>query len=423
MNWFRGHDYMYEIEAKGSAKIGNKADTKLHTYSETSDVISHNISHRFKCVSEKESDIVINLKSTLDQQLEFVPTALSSSNARNEKDVKMMNVIDDSKAVDVWKWWKKRKRAEMELSSAITSQAPDIRVYFENYNRYLTLEKCDALQANEEFIHAVSNCDIDRLKALWTQNNDTVCVMADDTVVRNGYDDIIENWERRFKQHTGRVSIFSKDTKLIHLGDIAVVVCNMEPVSDGILKKVEKCVYLDGEKYNFMNVFIRDLFSGRFHLMCHMSTKLLGKGSKEAVFFHSTYRDPSRLSSNEAARSKANIMSVGPDLVRKLIGRAGNINPFNLEGKENFIVGDVSDNKFDATNVDDYGEGDDDDDDDGVEDDVDFDDELNERELTLDSINFQRENLNIDLEKLNNVLYSTVTMIALLYLSITHNCT
>ena len=92
-------------------------------------------------------------------------------------------------------------------------------------------------------------------------------------------------------------------------------------------------------------MFIRDLASGRFQLLCHMGSKFYGKISKERTYLRSTYKDPTRLLSHNALRG--NIARFGPELVRKLIGRAGSLNSFGLENEERILLGDAMINKLD----------------------------------------------------------------------------
>ena len=62
-----------------------------------------------------------------------------------------------------------------------------MRPYFDAYKPYLAIEKADILQANEDFFRAINEGNSDMMHALWMRSDDTLCIRADDNIVRNGH--------------------------------------------------------------------------------------------------------------------------------------------------------------------------------------------------------------------------------------------
>ena len=129
-----------------------------------------NVSLRFQAFLEKEKDIEITLIPEV-QRLEFTPRSFSKGTAS-----------------DIWEWWRSRKSSEAALKSAISSNISDIRSNFKDHEQYLALEKCDLLQANEDFFSAICNTSMKKMRTLWAQEGSTVCIIAGDSTVRCGYE-------------------------------------------------------------------------------------------------------------------------------------------------------------------------------------------------------------------------------------------
>ena len=127
-----------------------------------------------------------------------------------------------------------------------------------------------------------------------------------------------------------------------------------------------------------------------------MGSKYHVKLSRENSYLRNTYKDPAKFS-HSAIRTRGNIMSIGPDLVGKLLDRAGTLNPLDLEGDERIVSGNTISNKLYI-------------DQDFVEDEE-KDDDSNEADLSA-GMDSDGENPSIDQEKLKFIL-STVRLIVI----------
>ena len=378
--WFRfgyGYDEFKKVMGTEDAlKTRNQAFTKLRHHQNVGEATYWNISYRFKLLADRESDIFINFK-IMNKQIEFFPMAISPKDAT-------MGTHDVMSTAGIWIWWMSRKKAETNLKDAIASRIADIRTYFNEYELYASLEKCDILQANEDFIQAITRGDTNRLEALCTRNPHSVCSMADYRMVSDGYEEVIENWRRMLVVPFTGASVFSNGTNLKYHGDVATISCSVEPL---VCK--ERYAYHDGGRYNSVNIFTRNLSSGRFEVLCHVGSKFFREFSKEAIQLRNIYKDPTRSLSHRSTRNRGNVMSVGPDLFGKLLVRTGNLNPLGLESEEGFTSGDAANRRLEIGH--DYGE-------EGVY------TSRNELELPTSSTNYEEEDTIIDQQKLKPIL-------------------
>lgn len=177
---------------------------------------------------------------------------------------------------------------------------------------------------------------------------------------------------------------FSNGTNLKYHGDVATISCSVEPL---VCK--ERYAYHDGGRYNSVNIFTRNLSSGRFEVLCHVGSKFFREFSKEAIQLRNIYKDPTRSLSHRSTRNRGNVMSVGPDLFGKLLVRTGNLNPLGLESQEGFTSGDAANRRLEIGH--DYGE-------EGVY------TSRNELELPTSSTNYEEEDTIIDQQKLKPIL-------------------
>ena len=174
------------------------------------------------------------------------------------------------------------------------------------------------------------------MRALWVKGASPVCIIAGDTTVRNGYHEILENWGKRFRQSTEGSSIVTRDVRLTFQGDLGIVCCKIETLpSSGVLEKSSRPIFLDGERYSCMNVFIRGTKSDRYHLLCHVGSKEPKKGSKEVKSLQKTYQDPTR----ETPSSRNSKIGAG-DLLQRLRLFGGSIEfiPLHLPPQNIFLL-------------------------------------------------------------------------------------
>ena len=144
--WFR-FAYNYEQGVDSTSYEDFTADmpnrpftfTELNMYPDSKEALFWNISYRFRLLLERESDLVINFKNSIDQRLEFVPEALKYRNTSNGESSNTIYIHDGNNFDGMWVWWRKRERAKVNLLGAINSQIADIRIYYNEYKQYYTL--------------------------------------------------------------------------------------------------------------------------------------------------------------------------------------------------------------------------------------------------------------------------------------------
>ena len=105
--------------------------------------------------------------------------------------------VHQSHPEEIWDWMQQREVAEKELKSAIAdnkvisivsdtiliintvklsfcSQKNDLTPYFDEYAKFLTIDKADVLQKNEDFFESLSHGNLKVMEALWHQSNESI---------------------------------------------------------------------------------------------------------------------------------------------------------------------------------------------------------------------------------------------------------
>ena len=253
------------------------------------------------------------------------------------------------KGDDVWMWWKQRRLAETRLKNSIESSEVDIRPQFDEYKRFLSLERADILQANEDFIRAISEHNLELMGALWLKSDDVVCLRPNSKSVVRGYENTMEHWKQAFSAPTSYSESYScSDIGLSFTGDIATIDCVINEMN----KKGSKL-----KSYKVSNVFTREPNSDRHQLRAHIATPIpLNNFSRENSALRRTYTD----TANEKPKSQRS--SGGVLSLKQLLGGGRAIGL----GGEGIGEEEEEDEEDDDDDDDDVDDEDDDDSDDSI---------------------------------------------------------
>ena len=95
------------------------------------------------------------------------------------------------------------------------------------------MEKSDILNANEDFFRAISEMNIELMKALWLIDDSSICIssqfVSSDPIVRTGFTEIIEYFDSNFKKTAPNYEYVTRYVELNFQGDLAIVSCELEP--------------------------------------------------------------------------------------------------------------------------------------------------------------------------------------------------
>jgi len=200
----------------------------------------------------------------------------------------MARELCDASQEEIWQWWEDKKAVERVLKSAIASEEIDLRPYFNDYKRFLAMDKADVLQANEDFHRALSEGDANMMASLWLPCDDAVCLYPKDQNVWTGYSQIITGLRSAFESaaiHTYTLWR-SKDIRLQYQGDMAVVTCESEEVSRATGRVFAR--------YSTTSLFVRPHYTDRYLLQALVSTPIITDKTKvkKKENLKDTYRDP-----------------------------------------------------------------------------------------------------------------------------------
>ena len=274
---------------------------------------------------------------------------------------------------DKWLWLQERQTTEKILKNAIASNITNIQDHFTEYESYLSLDQADILQKNYNFYSFLNNNDVDGIRSLWLDSNDTICVPSGMNSIVTGYRNIV-NWLSHSLNENPRILYNPKNISLQYFGNIAIVTSFVDTAivksnnnnnnnnrnKLGILSKTKNNKIIISPFYS-TNIFVKLPDSDTYLLTTHIGSPHLLYDSKEAKKLRSVYRDPS-------IKPPSGMGGGGSGPRTQVISIQDMQNMFN-----NRFGGNYQGNGFETNDDDDEEENDDneedDDDEDGYEDD------------------------------------------------------
>lgn len=245
------------------------------------------------------------------------------------------------------------------MKDAIERGESNLIPYFQEYKHYLSVEKAEILQLNQDFFLAWMYGREHVFRHLWYNSSDVLSLMPGEKHVISGYENVTAYWIHASPSES--VPLF-RSIQLHYYGDLAIVTSSLELQSRE--KQTAKNKNKKKKKYtnaslvtSCTNIFIRDRKIGRYFLLAHLASEVPPVGSSRAQVLRGTYRDPTPR--GRPARRGVMLDELG-DMLRESMARSskdydgyGDEDEEELESEDEEDDDDDEDNEEDDENSDD----------------------------------------------------------------------
>ena len=261
---------------------------------------------------EGASNVVL-VQDELTKTKRYTPESWASSDVRPEA---------------MWSWLEEKRLSENLLQNAIASNVTDLQEHFYRYEQYLATEHADILQQNLKFFHSLNNNDVDGLRSLWLDSNDTVCVQSGHSGIVTGYRNII-NWLVHTSSDSPHLLHTPKNITLKYYGDVAIVSCTVDVTyasrvdskefnnnKNGAIISKRRTANTRNEikigPYYCTNIFVKPPDTDTYVLSTHIGTPKLAFDSNEAKRLRNIYKDPTNIKrrSSEGREGNTRVISI-----------------------------------------------------------------------------------------------------------------